>query len=196
MGLLDFLLGGGASADDINSVLASTAANAAALSNVATANSNTLATSVLDGLTDMVNSTLQTTFDGVASLQESTLAGSADAAASVAASAIDFTEHTYTLSYSGPPDSPTSTKTVTESLSHDGGSAIMSAYATHTLGGLTSGVGQGVSGMMTGVGSGAGQAMANLGTHLPDALPVLATALGSAVAGSLGTASLLAGSSL
>ncbi|NTV95088.1 MAG: hypothetical protein HGA75_06675 [Thiobacillus sp.] len=196
MGLLDALLGGGTSADDVNSILASTATNAAALSNVAAANAATLVNSVIEGMTALVDTTLQTAFDGVVALEESTMAGSAEAMNSVAGTAIDFTEHSYTMAYSGSPDSPSSTKTVVESLSHNGGSAIMSAYATYTLGGLTAGVGQGITGLMTGIGTGAGTAMANLGAHVPDMLPGLATSLGAQISANFGTDALLAGSSL
>lgn len=195
-GLLDALLGGGNSAGDVNSILGSTAANASALGNVAATNADTLVGSVIDGLTEMVNTTLATTFTGVQALEESTLAASAEAMNSVAATAIGFNETTYHMHYIGSYDSPSHQKVVQETLSHNGGTAIMSAYATDTLGGLTAGVGQGIAGMMTGVGSGAGQAMANLGAHIPDNLPGLATALGGQVAASLGSAGLLANSSL
>ncbi|MDD3529313.1 MAG: hypothetical protein PHS77_05505 [Gallionellaceae bacterium] len=195
-GLLDALLGGGTSADDVNSILGATAANTSALSNIAAANSNTLVATVIDGMTNMVNTTLQTTFDGVIALEESTMAGSAEAMNSVAGSAVDFDETTYSMYYIGSYDSPSHQKVVVNTLTHDGGSAVMSAYATHTLGGLTAGVGEGIAGMMTGVGNGAGTAMANLGAHVPDMLPGLTTSLGGTISASLGTAGMLAGSSL
>lgn len=192
MGLLDALFGGGVSADDVNSILSSTSANASALSNVAATNANTLVTSVIDGMTNMVNTTLQTTFDGVTALEESTMAGTADAMNSVAASAIGFTEASAAKTY----DSAGNVLQETQSLSHDGGAAIMTAYATYTLGALTTGIGNGIAGMMTGVGNGAGQAMANLGAHVPDMLPGLSTSLGASISASLGTAGLLANTSL
>lgn len=191
-GLLGGLLGGGSSADDINSILSSTATNASALSNVAAANAGTLVTSVIDGMNTMINTTLQTTFDGVTALEESTMAGSADAMNSVAGTAIAFTEATAAKTY----DASGHLLQDNQSVSHNGGAAIMTAYATHTLGALTAGVGQGIAGMMTGVGNGAGQAMANLGAHVPDMLPSLSSSLGGQISASLGTAGLLGNSSL
>lgn len=196
MGLLDLLFGSGTTADDVNSILASTAANGTALSNTATANTHTLIANVVDGMTNLVDTTLQTTLAGVTALEESTLAGSAKAMNSVAGSAIEFTESTYSMAYSGPPDSPTSTKTVITTLTHNGGATIMSAYASHTLGGLTTGVGNGIAGLMDGIGQGSGNAMANLGAHLPDVLPALAGSLGGGLATSLGSAGLLANSQI
>ncbi|NTV95730.1 MAG: hypothetical protein HGA75_09975 [Thiobacillus sp.] len=192
MGLLDALFGGGTSADDVNSILSSTAANASALSNVAATNANTLVNSVIEGMTTMVNTTLQTTFDGVIALEESTMAGSAEAMNSVAGTAINFTEATAAKTY----DSAGHVLQESQSVSHNGGSAIMVAYATNTLGALTAGVGNGIAGLMTGVGNGAGAAMANLGAHVPDMLPGLATSLGGQISASLGTSGLLANSSL
>lgn len=192
MGLLDALFGGGTSADDVNSILASTAANASALSNVAAANANTLVGSVITGMTNMVNTTLQTTLEGVTALEESAMAGSAEAMNSVATSAIAFTEASSVKTY----DSAGNLLSENQSVSHDGGATIMSAYAAHTLGPLMEGIGNGIAGMMTGVGNGSGQAMANLGTHVPGMLPGLSTALGAQISGSLGASGLLANSSL
>lgn len=192
MGLLDSLFGSGTSADDINSILSSTAANSSALSNVSATNANTLVNSVLDGMTTMVNTTLQTTFEGVTALEESAMQGSAEAMNSVASTAISFTEASSAKTY----DASGHLLQDTQAVSHNGGAAIMTAYASNTLGPLMEGIGQGIAGLMTGVGNGAGQAMANLGSHLPNALPGLTSALGGQIAASLGTAGLLANSSL
>lgn len=195
-GLLDALLGGGDSTGDVNSILAATTANAAALGNVAAANADTLIDGVIGGLTGMVGSGLETTFAGVQALEESALAASAEAMNSAAGTAIGFTETTYRMRYIGSYDSPSHQRTVQETLSHDGGARIMTAYASHTLAPLMEGIGDGSAGLMAGVGLGAGRAMANLGGHLPDRLPALAHALGGQIAVSLGSAGLLANNSL
>lgn len=191
-GLLGALLGGGTSAEDVNSVLDSTAVNAAALSNTAAANADVLVNSVINGMNTMVNTTLETTFTGVQSLVESSMAGSAEAMNSVATSAISFTEGSTAKTW----DSAGNLVQETQAVSHNGGAAIMTAYASDTLGPLMAGVGAGVDGMMSGVGVGAGQAMANLGAGVPAMLPGLATSLGGEISASLGTANLLAGTSL